>query len=435
MRSKRWLLLCLLFASRSAAAKPGPPPATAPSTTAGEDKQILLNAADEITRQVVALRGLSNRKPFARGVLSRIEIGDKLHDRFAKEYTPGEIEAESLVLKRLGLLDAKADYPKMILDLLMEQVAGFYDPFANKLYIADWLPLEMQRPALAHEIEHALQDEHFDLKRFAEPIKENSDEQLAHAALVEGDGTALMLGFQAQAMGLGPEQLPTLVNALGRQMLDLGAAQTPLFSKAPPFLRETLIFPYLSGLSFVEALSHGSDWKKIDNVFHHPPESTEQVLHPEKYLHDSPQTIAITPLHSLEGMTLLRQDVLGELVWKILFSSQIPAEEAARAAAGWGGDRLVAYRDNEGQRPPSLMLFSSWDSEKDAKEAEAAARKWMAKAVGKPTAPVLADLNGDEWVVERKAERLLILVGIPTGKRQAVATEIWHNWHATKKKQ
>ena len=107
----------------------------------------------------------------------------------------------------------------MILDLLMEQVAGFYDPFAGKLYIADWLPLEMQRPALAHEIEHALQDQHFDLKRFASPIKDDGDRQLARSALVEGDGTAVMLEFQAQAMGLPLDQLPDLVAQIGKQML------------------------------------------------------------------------------------------------------------------------------------------------------------------------------------------------------------------------
>ena len=82
------------------------------------------------------------------------------------------------MLKRLGLLPADVDYEKLLLDLLMEQVAGFYDPFARQLYIADWLPLEMQRPALAHEIEHALQDQHFDLKKFATPIKDDGDRQL-----------------------------------------------------------------------------------------------------------------------------------------------------------------------------------------------------------------------------------------------------------------
>src|SRR5439155_19012222 len=174
-------------------------------------KEALLAAADEIIRQVSALRGLKAKGPLARGVLSRDAIGQKLKERLAKEYTPEEVRGEARVLKRLGLLPPDADYEKLILDLLMEQVAGFYDPFAAKLYIADWLPLEMQRPALAHEIEHSLQDQHFDLKRFASPIKDDGDKQLAHSALVEGDATAVMLEFQAQSMGLPPDQLGELI--------------------------------------------------------------------------------------------------------------------------------------------------------------------------------------------------------------------------------
>src|SRR5262249_47718141 len=159
------------------------------------------------------------------------------------EYTPQEVRAEARVLKRLGLLPESADYEKLILDLLMEQVAGFYDPFAARLYIADWLPLEMQRPALAHEIEHALQDQHFDLKRFAEPIKDDGDRQLAQSALVEGDGTAVMLEFSAQSMGIPLDQMPSIASRIGKSIAAGGMETTPLFDHAPPFLKETLLFP------------------------------------------------------------------------------------------------------------------------------------------------------------------------------------------------
>ena len=80
----------------------------------------------------------------------------------------------------------RQDYEKLLFDLLSEQVAGFYDPYRKTLYIADWLPVDMQRPALAHEIQHALQDQHFDLKKLARPLKSEGDRQLAQAAVVEG---------------------------------------------------------------------------------------------------------------------------------------------------------------------------------------------------------------------------------------------------------
>jgi hypothetical protein len=424
-RMSRLLPLALLFAlvAPATAKKPPSKPAPPAPPAAKAPKEALLQAADEIARQVSALRGLSIVKPIQKGVLSRDEIGAKLRERIGKEYTPDEVRAEARVLKRLGLLPPDADYEKLILDLLMEQVAGFYDPFTNKLYIADWLPLEMQRPALAHEIEHALQDQHFDLKRFAEPIKDDGDRQLAHSALVEGDGTAVMLEFQAQAMGLPVEQLPDLVSQIGKQMLQGGMAQAPLFDKAPAFLKETLIFPYLGGLGFVEALRKASPWTRVDEVFKSPPESTEQVLHPEKYGKEPPIKITPAPLASLGARKELRRDVLGELEWRIWLGSKLPEAVAEKAAAGWGGDRLVAYADPSApaDAPPTVVELSAWDTETDAKEAEDAIKKVVAKL----TSP-------DDSYVERRGDKLLVILGAPPQARSAVADEVWKSWKVGK---
>lgn len=439
---RRTLLVAALIAAPVYAKKAGtkPPPATptpkpgAPAAKAPKDA--LLAAADEIARQVAALRSLAIVKPLQKGVLSRDEIGAKLKERIGKEYTPEEVRSEARVLKRLGLLPYDADYEKMILALLMEQVAGFYDPFTAKLYIADWLPLEMQRPALAHEIEHALQDQHFDLKRFAEPIKDDGDRQLAHSALVEGDGTALMLEFQAQSMGLPVDQLPDLVAQIGKQMLQGGMGSTPLFDKAPAFLKETLIFPYLGGLGFVEALRKTSPWPKVDAVFKAPPESTEQILHPEKYPNEHPMKVTAAPLPSLGARGKeLRRDVLGELEFRIWFESKLNEADAEKAAAGWGGDRLVAYSDPGApvDTPPVVVDLSGWDSETDAKEAEAAANKVMLKLTGKAvdgTPGLYKDPNGEESLVQRKGDQLLLIFGATSAA--PVAAEAWKTWKISK---
>jgi hypothetical protein len=413
MRFLALSLVCFAFPVAAKKPKPEPPKQAAPAPKPPKDA--LLAAADEIEQQVAKLRGLAIKRPLAKGVLSRDEIGVKLKERIGKEYTADEVRAESRVLKRLGLLPPDADYEKMILDLLMEQVAGFYDPYAQKLYIADWLPLEMQRPALAHEIQHALQDQHFDLKRFAEPIKDDGDKQLAHSSLVEGDGTLVMLFFQAQAMGVPVDQLPDLIAQIGRQMLQGGMGTTPLFDKAPAFLKETLIFPYLNGMSFVWS-RYASGWTKIDELFKTPPESTEQILHPEKYGKEHPIAITPGPMPSLGARKELRRDVLGELEWRILFGSKLPEDVANKAAAGWGGDRLVAYAD--GDAPPVVVDLSAWDTETDAKEMEAAAIQLL---------PKLAQ-PGEEWFVERKRDRVLVVFGAPQGSRAAVAADVWKGW-------
>lgn len=416
-----------------ASATKAPAAATATATAAAPPKEALLAAADEIARQVSALRGLSIERPIARGVLSRDEIGAKLKARIGKEYTADEVHAEGQVLKRVGLLPANADYEKMILDLLMEQVAGFYDPYTAKLYIADWLPLDMQRPAMAHEIEHALQDQHFDLKRFAEPIKDNGDLQLARSALVEGDGTAVMLEFQAQSMGMPPQAVADMVGQIGKQMIQGGMAQAPLFDKAPAFLKETLIFPYLNGLTFVEALHRQQPWSKIDAVFKDPPESTEQIIHPEKYSeHEHPIAVTEAPVAALAPSKQARRDVLGELEWRLLFASALPEESAEKAAAGWGGDRLVSYVNAAASKDalPEVIDLSAWDTETDAKEAEAAGRALMAKLAGQKAsrASLYTDQSGAEFAVERKGSQVLFLVGVPKGTHAACAAEVWKSW-------
>ncbi len=420
-------LLVLVIAAPAVAKKART--TAAPIAGASPPKEALLAAADEILRQVSALRGLKATAPLQRGVLSREAIGVKLKERLAKEFAPGEVAAEGRVLKRLGLLPPDADYEKLIIDLLMEQVAGFYDPFAAKLYISDWLPLEMQRPALAHEIEHALQDQHFDLKRFASPIKDDGDRQQAHSALVEGDGTAVMLEFQAQSMGLPADQLPELVAQIGKQMLQGGGlGQTPLFDSAPPFLRETLIFPYLSGLLFVESIRRSQPWSAVDEIWKSPPESTEQILHPEKYAQkEHPNKITPAPLPSLKRKELPR-DVLGELEWKIWLGSKLPEAEAEKAAAGWGGDRIVAYAN--GAEPPTVIDLSVWDTEGDAKEAEAAARKLVALLAGQPALAngTFSDGSGELWSVERRGDKLLVMCGAPADASLAVTAEVWSGW-------
>ncbi len=404
----------------------------------------LLAAADDITHQVAGLRGLQPKRPIERGVLSRDEIGARLRERIAKEYTPDEIRVEARVLKRLGLLPPDADYQQLLLDLLMEQVAGFYDPFARKLYIADWLGLELQRPALAHEIEHALQDQHFDLKAFATPIKDDGDRQLARSALVEGDGTAAMLEFFAQSLGMDVGRIATLGDSLGKQLAAGMVSQSPVFTRAPRFLRETLLFPYFAGLNFVLALRKGQPWTKVDEAFRAPPDSTEQVLHPEKYfVRDRPAMVKTAPIAALAGARKeLRRDVLGELELRVLLESRLPDGTAERAAEGWGGDRLVAYGEPEGDKPVTVIDLSGWDTEEDAKEMAAALRQFMARATGRdkgrnkdedaarePKAGGAEYASGGEaWFVERRGREVLAIFGAPPELRAAITDEVWAKW-------
>ena len=326
----------------------------------------------------------------------------------------------------------------------MEQVAGFYDPFAAKLYIADWLPLEMQRPALAHEIEHALQDQHFDLKKFATPIKDDGDRQLGHSALVEGDahrGDARVPGA-----GDGPAARPDgRAHRADGQAAPLGQLRHTRRSstRRRAFVRETLMFPYLTGLLFVESVRRSQPWSKIDEIFKTPPESTEQVMHPEKYAaHEHPAKITPAPLPSLGTRKEVRRDVFGELVMKILFTTAPtppapprrprkkgatpapPADDAAtlaeKAAAGWGGDREVAYaepgarRRRHRRRPVDVGHRGRRQGGRGR-----SAQRLMEKLAA-------ADARHDDWLVAREGDKLVLVFGAPkgTGARSPPTTRL-----------
>jgi hypothetical protein len=408
-------------------------PALTAAAPEGETKlspAALEKLADEITGKVAALRHLPLKRPIAKGVLSKDEIRGRLKERMQKEYPPQEIAAEGAVLRRLGLLPEDADYQKLILDLLTDQVVGFYDPFRRQLHIADWMPADMQRPALGHEITHALQDQHFDLKKYTTSIKENGDRQLARAALVEGDGTGVMLELM---LGLDLASLPPRMLDLMRPMMQL--LSSPVLQRTPRFMRESLLFPYLSGLDFLVFLRHRFSWAKINEIYAAPPDSTEQIMHPEKFLaREQPVLITARPLAALPGAREVWRDTLGEAQLKAYLEQHVDAGRAATAAAGWGGDRAVAW-ELPGLRQPAVVLYSSWDSEQDAIEFEEAQLIALGKLAARPAQAagpaVYPAADGTVFAVARQGALVLSGYGVPAALWPRVAAEVPRTWKVT----
>jgi hypothetical protein len=421
------LLLAILVLAGPATA------AAAPEEGGKLSPAALERLADEVTGQVVRLRGLPLKRPLAKGVLTKDQIRARLKERIAKEFPAAEIAAEGAVLRRLGLLPAGADYLKLILDLLTDQVAGFYDPFRRQLYIADWMPAEMQRPALAHEITHGLQDQHFDLRKYTAALKGNGDRQLARAALVEGDGTGLMIEFM---LGVDLAAVPAHVFGVLRPMMRL--ASTPVMDRTPKFMRDTLLFPYLAGLDFIVALRHRHPWARINGCYAAPPDSTEQILHPEKYLAgERPVPVIPRPLAALKGAREVWQDTFGEAQLKAYLEQFVDADRAATAAAGWGGDRAVAY-EVPGTKAVTVLLYSAWDSEQDAVEFEEAQREALARLAGRPALAAgpaaYPAADGTLFAVSRQGSLVLSGFGVPAALWPKLVAEVPQAWRVTPEK-
>lgn len=333
----------------------------------------LRDTAKQIVDQVAKLRQLDKKRAVQMSVQSKAEIRKYVEKRLAEEIKPDELKGQEDALKRLGLLPP--DYPlqERMVALYEEQIAGYYDPFEKKFFIADWIPLVMQAPIMAHELTHALQDQHYDLRPYLSPIKDNSDATTARQAVVEGDAVLTMMAFTMSAAGLDIGSVGALSGTI-RMSLEASAGQYPVFASAPMYLRESLIFPYATGADFAVAQQRTGGWKQLNKVYRSLPESTEQVIHPEKYLKDPPTPVSLSGVEKAvpRDWKPIHTDVLGEFGMQMMLVKLGAA--GVEAAAGWDGDRYRAFRNGKGE----TLVFhrSTWDTEKDAQEFEAALQKY-----------------------------------------------------------
>ena len=394
--------------------------ARADAPAAGGDWSAHLSArADAIAKKVSKLRGLAIKRPIPKGVLGDAELRQRIVASRDQDSTPAERAAEAAALERWALIPADLDLDALMLDLMTEQIAGFYDPKERKLYVtarpdfdASWADMVM-----AHEIDHALQDQHFALDPWMDQVKGDGDASAARQALVEGDGVVLMLEYMLAEQGAPPPWGDETLVRLMTASLDGGDDQ---LARAPLVIRQSLIFPYQAGARFVAALRRRAPWSRVDQAFKDPPRSTEQILHPELYLADE-RPDAITAIPPASGLKTLHEAVWGESGWAMFLESHgVPAATAASAAAGWGGDRVVLYGGAEAIAHPERGLgvaVSTWDTDLDALELwDALVPALDRMVVGARISTAgdhvrWLDSDGRITVAERRGRRVVIVTG------------------------
>jgi hypothetical protein len=431
---KRWAFVACAFAVGTASAQPAKPVTKAakqPDTLAA-----LLAQIDKISKEVSKIRGLPLKRKIPSEVVDRDELRKRLVKMAAEEKTKAETASEGLALGRWGMIPRATNYEALLLELLTEQIAGYYDPDTKKLTIsasagedATWAEL-----VLAHEIDHGLQDQAFDLKKFEDVPDGEDDAAAARRALVEGDGIALMLEVMlARNKVPVPWSNPQMTDAIEKAMAVPGNGDS--LDKAPVAIREALIFPYRAGFTFVAALRRRQPWSAVDAAFRKPPKSTEQIMHPERYLAgDDPIGVTIDPLYALKGYSIAHNTVWGELGFQLFLRSHgIGAATATEAAAGWGGDRTIVMAKDTDKRPQVAVGVSrsEWDSEADAIEAHEAAVKAIDAAI--PGATVENSGTRTKWMsvegtvswIERKGPSMVIVHGAPVWAVEGLQTEVW----------
>lgn len=322
------------------------------------------------------------------------EFRKYLQDEIKKELPPDKAKSESEAFLHVGLFQKPIDLAAVLEQTMATQAGAYYDPKAKKFFLVMVPANDMMLDTMsAHELTHGLQDQHFDLQKYLEPkgTKLDDDQSNARRFVVEGDATFTMLLYAVAANSpmAGSGFSPTLMSMLEQQVkqfsdMDLSSfadmtkqqsalmgGMDPEIKKSveamdslPPAVLVPLVVSYTKG-ALVSAVAYKQGgWKAVDDLYAHPPESTEQVLHPETKLfptRDRPHKVTLPKA----GGAVVEDNVLGELMWQVYFSLWSPKAGTA-ASEGWGGDHMTVWRRADGHLVADIATI--WDTPNDAKE-------------------------------------------------------------------
>jgi hypothetical protein len=377
------------------------PPASPTQSPASEEKEVkitpreaeeLFHSVDEILAFDSKQTGLPIKKQVKRRLTSRDEVVAYL-TKHMKDEDVKRLQRSELVLKKFGLLPREFDMGKLLVDLLREEVAGYYDPKTKTVNLLDWVPMEEQEPVLAHELTHALQDQSIGLDKWMKKgdrdlgeIKkdptpediENDEMDDAREAVVEGQAQAMMFQYALAPAGRSIADSPDLVAGMEADTLT-GTPSTKVFNEAPIFMKESLTFPYSYGMDFVvKLMAMGGKEKAFAGVLANPPRTTRQIMQPETYLSGEKIVPMRLPAFKLDFKDYVKFDIgaMGEFDVAVLIEQYAGKELSKQMYPEWRGGYYYAARPKADTAAPlGLLYVSRWSSaEKAAEFAEIYAR-------------------------------------------------------------
>lgn len=445
-----WTVLSLLFLLSAAAAQitiQGSSQGANPRPPAGPQKQQypsqvtieyrmtpqeatrLMGFVDEILASDSKITGLPLRGYVERQITNRDELNKLARKRMQEEETVQKMQRSSAVLKKFGLFPRDFDLQQFAAESAANDLAGYYDFHVKTMYLLDWLPPSSQLPVMAHELDHALQDQNFNLQKWLEtddpsangPTGGDSSEQRgARRAVAEGHATAAEMEYLLSKQGRSLTQLPVLSSDLIQRWVDRFG--NPRTTQVPPLLlREEAAFPYVYGLVFVhQVLRRAGKEQAYSGVFKRPPESTRQIMEPATYLaHEKLAPLPMPALDALLGKDHEKLDSgsLGEFDCMIFIRQFGTPEQADKMPAYWRGDYFYAARRSiaaaGGEHPTSaqgasieprdvsLLFVSRWASPSAALDFATFYRTTVTRRYSdaKPASqPRLVPAEVEEWV-------------------------------------
>jgi hypothetical protein len=400
-------------ASQDQASQPQNPPgqgqspagAVAPpkpeTTVSPKEAKELFRSVDEILEFASQDTGLPIKHKVKRRLAKRDEVQSYIEKSFKDDKDAKRLERSSAVLKKFGLLPRNFDLGIFLVAMLREQVAGYYDPKTKTVNLLNWLDVEQQKPVLAHELTHALQDQSFGIEKWMKGSEkaadnkkddpspsdiENDEESSARQAVIEGQAMVVLLDYSLAPTGKTLLEAPQIVDALKEGML-VGSADSPAFRDAPIFLKEELTFPYRYGLDFTGALLQaGGKELAYAGAFKDPPKTTREIMEPHTYLeHEKlPPMKMIDMDKDFKGYDPFDIGAMGEFDVDVLVEQYAGRDEATSIYPEWRGGYYFAGKpkgDKSGDKsaPIGVLYVSRWSNPAKAAEFAAVYAKSLAK--------------------------------------------------------
>lgn len=334
----------------------------------------------EYTPQVEEALGLKFKKPPVLEVRTRDQVRDFLLKHLQDSIPQRELDGQTALFHAFGMIHDTLDLKKLFVPLLTEQIIGYYDPRPNVLYVVEGAPKDYAGYTIMHELVHALQDQYIDLDSL-ERLTHDSDRQASMQTVIEGQATFEQILIMSGGKGAITGSLPGGWMQM-QDMIRQASVTQPVFASAPMVIQEALLFPYVNGADFVRRYKERHPARM---PFDSLPQSTEQILHDDKYFGSGgPEQPITVVLPTVPGK--IYENNMGEFGVRLLLYHHLKdIKPAAAAAAGWGGDRYAVVRTPRGA---GAVLVTAWDTQIDAAEFVSALTSMVGKRLGDSTGVV-----------------------------------------------
>jgi hypothetical protein len=432
--------ICLAAATAAPAQRqpavpqPNPSPAQGQETTriTPDQAQQLFALVDDLLKFSSQETGLPIKSAVKRQLTTRAEVEGYLNRKFNEDEGAKRLQKSEIVLKKFGLLDRDFALKPFVLALLKEQIEAYYDAKTKTVNLLDWIGIEEQKPVLAHELTHALQDQHIDLEKWGDQTPDDvsvnasgdsehlaKDEMdTAREAVVEGQATAVMIDYMLKPQGKSLVKDPEVMDFAKQQMA--ASDSSPVLARAPLLLSESLLFPYREGLSFEQDVwMDQGQTAAFAGTLDRPPTSTWEIENPREYERARTPAVPLLPdIHPLVDKLYQPYDIgqVGELDLHILaelFGGDGAARDLTPAWNGglyWAGQRRSATpAEQASTKSLAIFYLSVW---RNAASAEAFAQLY-AESLGRKYSGLKADLDAQSSAP----------ADLPPGSSQAISEE------------